>query len=195
VGRVADLWDRHGALGLAGLFWSHTLGRMVDLSLVLEWEIAAPSTRFVPVPGYRYEKESVRDSAEAREAATLLRVRLDERRQQDLFVVSTDVGRVVGCTWNDPVQNGRAAQRGVAIAPLHRRRGLAASLLRFQASALAAQGATVVDYRTPLGNRASRRLFRALGARRARAFVVLRLFGGNGWAWALPTWLDRGRRP
>jgi predicted GNAT family acetyltransferase len=171
------------------------LGRIVDLALVLEWEIATAEVRWEPIPGYRYgEAPVLEDSREAREAAALLRVRLDERQRQDLFIASTDVGQVVGCTWNDPVAGGRAAQRGVVVAPLHRRKGLAASLLGFQASALAAKGATVVDYRTPLGNRASRRLFRELGARRARAFVVLRLFGSHGWAVTLPAWLDRGRQ-
>ncbi len=193
---LGDLLGRWGILGSAGLLWSRTLGRIVDLTLVLEWEITVTDTRFVPVPGYRYTEVPVsEDSREAREAAALLRVRLDERQRQNLFVASTDLGQVVGCTWNDPVENGRAAQRGVVIAPLHRRKGLAASLLRFQASALAAKGATVVDYRTPLGNRASRSLFRELGARRARSFLVLRLFGRHGRTWPLPGWLDRGRRP
>jgi predicted GNAT family acetyltransferase len=118
-------------------------------------------------------------------------VRLDERQQQNLFVATTEAGQVVGCTWNDAVEGGRAAQRGVAIASLHRRQGLAASLLRFQAIALAAQGAQVVDYRTPLGNRASVRLFQRLCARRVRSFAVVRLFGGWGRAFTLPAWLDR----
>ena len=189
---IADLWDRRGFLGLVGVLWSRSLGRVVDVSLVLEWEMTTADARFVPVPGCRYAKAPVReDSREAREAAALLRVRIDERRHQDLFVAATDEGHVVGCTWNDPVTGGRAAQRGVAIAPLYRRRGLAASLLLLQAKALAAEGATVVDYRTPLGNRASCRLFQKLGARRARSFAVVRLFGGGGRAWTLPTWLDR----
>ena len=188
---IADLWSRRGLLGLLGLLWSQTLGRIVDVSLVSEWEIATAGTDFVPVRGYRYAEVAVAQEAqEVREAAALLRVRLDERLQQDLFVATTEAGQVVGCTWNDPIEGGRAAQRGVAIAPLHRRQGLAASLLRFQASALAAQGAQVVDYRTPLGNRASVRLFQKLGARRARSFAVVRLFGGRGRAFALPAWLD-----
>jgi GNAT superfamily N-acetyltransferase len=193
---LTDLLSRWGLSGFAGLLWNRTLGRIVDLTLVLEWEMTTADTRFVPVSGYRYGEAPVSDdSREAREAAALLRVRLDQRQRQDLFVTSTEVGQVVGCTWNDPVADGRAAQRGVVIAPLHRRKGLGASLLRFQAGALAAKGATVVDYRTPLGNRASRRLFRELGARRARAFVVLRLFGSHGRTWPLPGWLDRGRCP
>jgi ribosomal protein S18 acetylase RimI-like enzyme len=196
VGGVADLLRRRGLFGSAGLLWSQTLGRLVDLTLVLEWEITAAEAHFVAVPGHRYAETPVSDdSPEAREAAALLRVRLDERRRQDLFVVAVEAGQVVGSTWNDPVQNGRAAQRGVVIAPPHRRQGLAASLLRFQASALAAKGAKIVDYRTPLGNRASRRLFRELGARRARAFVVLSLFGRHVWTWLLPGWLDHGCRP
>lgn len=192
MGLIADLWGRRGFLGLLGLLWSRSLGRIVDVSLVLEWEMAADDARFVPVPAYRYARAPVsEDSREAREAAALLRVRIDERQQQDLFVAATDEGHVVGCTWNDPVAGGRAAQRGVAIAPLYRRKGLAASLLQFQARALAAEGAAVVDYRTPLGNRASRRLFQKLGARRARSFVVVRLLGGGGRAFTLPPWLDR----
>jgi predicted GNAT family acetyltransferase len=106
-------------------------------------------------------------------------------------VATAESGQVVGCTWNDPVERGRAAQRGVAIASHHRRQGLAASLLRFQANALAAQRAAVVDNRTPLGNPASRRLFQRLGARRARSFAVVRLFGGRGRAFTLPAWLAR----
>lgn len=192
---LADRWRRWGLFGSAGLFWSRTLGRVVDLTLVLEWEIATATTHFAPVPGYRYEKAPVSgDSRPAQEAAALLRVRLDERLEQDLFVASTPDGQVVGCTWNDPVEGGRAAQRGVAVAPLHRGKGLAASLLTFQASALAAIGASVVDYRTPLGNRASRRLFRKLGARQTRSFAVLRVLGGSGRAWILPAWLGPWRR-
>ena len=192
MGPIAELWGRRGFLGFLGLLWSRTLGGVVDVSLVLEWEMAAADARFVPVPAYRYARVPVsEDSREAREAAALLRVRIDERQQQDLFVASTDDGHVVGCTWNDPVTGGRAAQRGVAIAPLYRRKGLAASLLQFQANALAAEGAAVVDYRTPLGNRASRRLFQKLGAHRARSFAVVRFFGGGGRAWTLPPWLDR----
>jgi ribosomal protein S18 acetylase RimI-like enzyme len=187
VSPIADLWRRRGLLGLLGLLWSRSLGRILDVSLVWEWEIATAGTDFVPVRGYRYAEVAVTQEAEA---AALLRVRLDERQQQDLFVATTEAGQVVGCTWNDPVEGGRAAQRGVAIAPLHRRQGLAASLLRFQASVLAAQGAQVVDYRTPLGNRASVRLFQELGARRVRCFAVLRLFGGWGRAFTLPAWLD-----
>jgi ribosomal protein S18 acetylase RimI-like enzyme len=191
VSFFAELWARRGLQGLAGSLWSRTLGRLFDVSLVLEWEVAAAGARFAPVPGYQYAQAPVSaDSRVACEAAALLRVCLDERTSQDLFVVSSAQGQVVGCTWNDAVEDGRAAQRGVAIDPLHRRKGLGGSLLRFQASALAAEGASVVHYRTPLGNRASRRLFEKLGARRARSFAVVSILG-RGRAITLPSWLDR----
>ena len=197
MGPAVDLWSRYGVLGLAGRAWSRTFGRLLDVGLVLEWELETSACRVAPVPGYDYARAATVDSTEARDAAAILRVSLEGREGQDLFVARSG-GRVVGCTWNDPVRGGRASQRGVAVLAPHRRKGLAASLLLFQAVCLAGTGVTAVDYRTPWGNRASRRLFEKLGARRIRAYVVLSLLGTRGRAFEVPRWLDRrppGRRP
>jgi ribosomal protein S18 acetylase RimI-like enzyme len=194
---LRDVWRRWGAVGIAGLAWSRTLGRIADLTLVVEWELPAAGRPPAPVAGFRYARPAVAPtSREAVEAAALLRVPVGERLGQDLFVAMDERGAVVACTWNDRPDAGAAQQRGIAVAPQCRGRGLAGSLLLFQAASLADEGVAVVRYRTALWNRASRRMFEKIGARPYRSRAVFRLLGRRVAVTGVPAFADRWiRRP
>jgi GNAT superfamily N-acetyltransferase len=189
---LRDVFRRWGVIGLAGIAWSRTLGRIADLTFVVEWELPTHDLRAAPLAGLRYVRPEVGESSrEAREAAALLRVSLRDRLRQDLFVALDEGGAVAACTWNDRAAGGAVEQRGVAVAPRCRGRGLAGSLLLHQAVALAAEGVAVVRYRTAVWNRASWRVFEKIGARPCRSRAVFRLLGRRVAVTRVPGFADR----
>jgi GNAT superfamily N-acetyltransferase len=194
---LRGVFRRWGVAGVTSLAWSRTVGRLADLTLVVEWELDATGARAEPLAGFPCRRPAVAlDSREAREAAALLRVSLPERLGQDLFVATDEGGAVVACTWNERPSGGAAEQRGVAVDPRYRGRGLAGSLLLHQAAALASEGVRVVRYRTGVWNRASRRMFEKIGARPCRSQAVFRLLGRRVAVTGVPAFADRWiRRP
>jgi ribosomal protein S18 acetylase RimI-like enzyme len=169
-----DAFRRLGALGLAGRAWSASVGRLLDVRILLECELATTRPLFEPVPGFSFAAVTIeRDPGSAEAAARLLRVRLSERRSHRLFVARNTGGQVVGCTWNEPAKDGRARHRGVGVAAGCRGRGLAPALLAFQATELGREGVTAVLLRTGVGNRAARRM---LHKARARLVSIQALF-------------------
>src|SRR5262252_9804273 len=82
-----DALRRLGWAGLVGSAWSATGGRVLDVRVLLECEIATATSRFEPVPGFVFETVSIEGDPESvPEAARLQHVRLEERRTLRLFV-------------------------------------------------------------------------------------------------------------
>lgn len=150
-----------------------TFGRLLDVRILFELELPTSRAHFEALPGFGWEQIRVeQDPESAGAAARLLGVRLDRRREQQLFVARNPERHIVACTWNEPAESEKARHRGVAVARGWRGLGLAPSLLRFQAEQLARQGVQVVLYRTGLGNRASRRMLHKIGASLSAIRVV-----------------------
>lgn len=165
---------RYGMTGVLARGWSKTFGRIVDVEIV--YTMRLPSAQPFPQHAmYRYERHNAA-SERFDEAARLLRVDAAKRREQEVFVaIDSSDESVAACTFNDRVAGGVAHQRGVATAPRHRGRGLAARLLQFQARTLADEGADEIEYHVGMTNRASRRTFAKLGAKIVERWLIVTL--------------------
>jgi GNAT superfamily N-acetyltransferase len=167
-----SVFARYGVAGVVARVWTKTFGRVLDVDVVFTLRVASAQP-FAPLPPFRYERHAS-SSPRFDEAARLLRVDADKRREQEVFVaIDNSDETLAACTFNDRVAGNVAHQRGVAVLPRYRGRGLAVSVLQFQASALAAEGAAEVEYHVGATNRASRRTFAKLGARPIDRWIIV----------------------
>lgn len=175
---LRDARRRLGALGLAGRAWSLSVGRLVDFRVLFECELQTSLARLPEPSEISYGRVRIPEQPEvAAESARLLKVSLDQRSGQQLFVARDPAGRVVACTWNEQPEEGQARHRGIAVDRQWRGRGIAADLLLSQARELARQGVRVVLYRTSVGNRASIRMLLKAGASLAFIRVLTFVWG------------------
>jgi GNAT superfamily N-acetyltransferase len=116
--------SRYGVTGVLARLWAKTFGRMLDVDVV--YTLRAPaSPEFAPVAPFRYERHAS-SSPVFDEAAKVLRVDVDKRREQEVFVATDPRDETVAaCSFNDRATGAVAAQRGVAVLPRYRGHGLA----------------------------------------------------------------------